>query len=118
MNIISKLYELYYTIVQYNSYTLKPRDLLRPVENVSKCQHFPIYTYFAYCRQRPVNHINERYADMANNEVPTSKLARKRQSKTARPKVTVAAGIANVAASLSSVAIQQRKGVALEPSLI
>ena len=55
---------------------------------------------------------------MANNEVPSSKLARKRQSKTARPKVTVAAGIANVAASLSSFAIQQRTGVALEPSYL
>ena len=56
--------------------------------------------------------------NMANNEVPSSKLARKRQSKTARPKVTVEAGIANVAASLSSFAIQQRTGVALESSLI
>ena len=46
---------------------------------------------------------------------PSSKLARKRQSKTARPKATVAAGIANMAASLSSFAIQQRTGVALEP---
>ena len=55
---------------------------------------------------------------MANNEVPSSKLARKRQSKTARPKVTVAAGIANVAASLSSFAIQQRMRVALEPSYL
>ena len=33
-----------------------------------------------------------------------------------RPKVTLAAGIANVAASLSSFAIQKRTGVALEPS--
>ena len=66
--------------------------------------------------QKRTQYRNIRF--MANNEVPSSKLARKRQSKTARPKVTVAAGIANVAASLSSFCNPAAYGCCTKPSYL